>query len=119
MKALQDQFKLSPEVMAAFKASKVDTLTDLRFIFANEEEAGAYVKAISNLSDVGIMVARVRHMWHAIRQQASVRESCKSRSDEADLGDMLDDKELVDAKTAFGRDTSSGSLQKSCRQTRS
>ena len=103
MKALQDQFKLSPEVMAAFKASKVDTLTELRFIFANEEEAGAYVKAIRDLADVGVMVARVRHMWHAIRRQASVRESCKSRLDEADLDDMLDDKELVDAKNAFWR----------------
>ena len=101
MKALQDQFKLSSEVMAAFKTSKVDTLTELRFIFASEEEAGAYVKAISNLADVSIMVARVRHMWHAIRQQASVRESCKSRIDEADLDDMLDDKALVDAKNAF------------------
>ena len=98
MKALQDQFKLSPEVMAAFKASRVDTLTELRFIFANKEEAGTYVKAINNLSEMGIMVARVRHMWRAIRQQASVRESCKSGGDEADLGDMLDDKDLVDAK---------------------
>ena len=73
MKALQDQFKLSHEVMSAFKASKVNTLTELRFVFANEEEAGAYVKAIDNIGDANIMVARVRHMWHAIRQLASVR----------------------------------------------
>ena len=103
MKALQDQFKLSAAVMTAFKTSKADTLTELRFIFASEEEAGAYVKAISGLEDVSIMVSRVRHMWHAIRQQASVRETCKSRLDAADLDDMLDDEVLVDAKIAFWR----------------
>ena len=65
MKALQDQFNLSPEVMAAFKSSKVETLTELRFIFASEDEARAYVKAINKITDVNIMVARVRHMWHA------------------------------------------------------
>ena len=91
MKALQDQFKLSDKIMTAFKASKADSLTELRFIFASEEEAGNYVRAIKDLEDAGIMVARVRHMWHAIRQQASVRESCKSRLDTADLDDMLGD----------------------------
>ena len=103
LKALQDQFDLSDKVMTAFKASKADSLTELRFMFANEEEVGAYVRAIKELEDVGIMVARVRHMWYAIRQQASVRESCKSRVDTADLDDMLDDEVLVDAKNAFWR----------------
>ena len=101
MQALQEQFKLSPAVIAAFKASKVDTLADLRFVWANEEEAGEYVRAIDKLENVAIMVARVRHMWFAIRQQASVRESCKSRVDAADLDDMLDDEVLVDAKKSF------------------
>ena len=54
MKASQDQFKLSPEAMSAFKASKVDTLTELRCIFASKKEAGAYVKAITGLPDVDI-----------------------------------------------------------------
>ena len=74
MKALQAQFKLSREVMSAFKASELDTLTELRLAFANEEEAGAYVKAISDIGDANIMAARVRQMWQAIRQQGSAHE---------------------------------------------
>ena len=42
------------------------------------------------------MVARARHMWHAILYQAPVRESCESRTDTADLDDMLDDDEEVE-----------------------
>ena len=67
MQALQDQFRLSPAVIAAFKASKVDTLADLRFAWASEEEAGDYVKTIDKLENVPIMAARVRRMWLAIR----------------------------------------------------
>ena len=102
-KALQSQFKLNDKVMAAFKASTADTLTELRFMFANEEEAGSYVKAVSGLAseELNIMISRVRHMWHAIRQQATVREACKASISGADLDDMLDDKALVDAKSAF------------------
>ena len=112
MKALQDQFKLSEKVMTAFKESKADSLTELRFMFANEEEAGNYVKAIKDLEDAGILVARVRHMWHAIRQQASVRESCKSRIDEADLDaelEMLEDEMFDDELEAA--DTTPSYLQ--------
>ena len=86
MQALQDQFKLSPAVIAAFKASKVDTLADLRFAGANEEEAGDYVRAIDKLENVAIMVARVRHMRFAIRQQASVRESLQVQGGRGILG---------------------------------
>ena len=71
------------------------------FYWATEDEAGAWGKAVSGMPDAPLMAARVRAMWHAIRQQAAVREACKSRVEVSDLDDMLDDTALAYIKQFF------------------
>ena len=62
------------------------TLTRTPFIVASKERQ-AYVKAISSFPGTGIIIAIIRHMWHAIRQQAPVCEDPQAKEDEADLDD--------------------------------
>ena len=101
--ALAEQFRLNKETMEYIKHCKIETLNDLRFFFANESEVATFLSKKETIPDLELMTSRVRAAWHAIRQQASLRESDKSKVDTADLDDMLDDVQLNDAKHSFWR----------------
>jgi hypothetical protein len=100
---LATQFRLNEETMAYIKERKIETLNDLRFFFAGESEVAAFLAKKTEIPDVDLMTSRVRAAWHAIRQQALLRETDKSKVDTADLDDMLDDAQLNDAKQSFWR----------------
>ena len=99
--ALADQFRLNKEAMDHIKDSKIETLNDLRCFFASEGEVEALLSKSEEISDIELMTSRIRAAWHAIRQQASLRESNKSKIDAADLDDMLDGVQLNDAEQSF------------------
>ena len=87
--------------MAYIKERKIETLNDLRFLFANESEVATFLSKQPKIPDMELMTSRLRAAWHAIRQQALLRETDKSKVDTADLDDMLDDSQLNDAKQSF------------------
>ena len=97
--SLRTQFKLPEEWVIKAQATGAESLTDLRFIWSTEEEVGNWVNALEGITNKPLVISRTRALWHAIRQQAQVREATKSRIDTADLDDMLDDRDLVDAKS--------------------
>ena len=99
--SLCTQFKLPEEWTVKAQAAGAESLTDLRFIWSTEEEVGNWVNALEGIANKPLVISRTRALWHAIRQQAQVREGTKSRIDTADLDDMLDDRDLVDAKRAL------------------
>jgi hypothetical protein len=102
-RALAEQFRLNEETATHIKESKIETLSDLRFFFASESEVATFLSKEGSIPDLELMTARLRAAWHAIRQQASMRETDKSKVDTTDLDDMLDDAELNDAKQTFWR----------------
>ena len=65
--------------MDHIKDSKIETLNDLRFFFATEGEVATFLFKKTSIPDVERMISRVRAAGHAIRQQASLRESVESR----------------------------------------
>ena len=102
-RALADQFHLNEETMAHIKENKIETLNDLRFMFASEDEVATFLSKVKELPQKELMTSRLRQAWHAIRTQATVREADRSKVETADLDDMLDDSQLNDVKQAFWR----------------
>ena len=102
-KALATQFRLNEETVALIKDNKIETLNDLRFMFANENEVESFIAKSKQLPEPALMTSRLRQAWHAIRQQATLREADRNKVDTADLDDMLDDTQLNDVKQSFWR----------------
>ena len=98
---LATQFRLNDATMTYIRKRKIENLNDLRFFFADESEVATFLSKETSIPDIDLMTSRVRAAWHAIRQQALLRETDKSKVDTADLDDMLDDSQLNDAKQSF------------------
>ena len=87
---LATQFRLNDATMTYIRKRKIENLNDLRFFFADESEVATFLSKETSIPDSDLMTSRVRAAWHAIRQQALLRETDKSKVDTADLDDMLD-----------------------------
>ena len=60
-----------------------------------------------------IREASARRAWHSAKQMVMIREADRTRSDKADLDDMLEEVSLRDGKTESGSATNCGSQQTS------
>ena len=58
--SLATQFRLNGETMAYIKERKIETLNDLRFLFANESEVATFLSKQPKIPDIELMTSRLR-----------------------------------------------------------
>ena len=100
-KCLVQDFALDEKVLKKLIESPIQNLEEFRFYFVQESEIATWLADIDLGKEQRIMEARARRAWHSVKQMATLREADRTRSDTADLDDMLDEVSLRDVKTEF------------------
>ena len=102
-KGLVEDFSLDPKVLALLEASKLESLEDFRFYFADEKELDAFVAEDKSIQgkELRIQVARLRRAWVSVRQTALKREAKLSTSTVAEMDDLLGEADLRSIKVNF------------------
>ena len=96
-------FNLDKKAEDLIISSGIMNLEEFRFYFVKEEEVATFLAKITDYDapDRRLMETRLRRAWHAVRQHGILREADRSRSDAADLDDLLDESSLKDVKNEF------------------
>ena len=100
-KCLAHDFNLDEKILKKLVDSPMQNLEEFRFFFVQESEIATWMADIELGADKRINEARLRRTWHAVKQLATLREADRTRSDTADLDDMLDEVSLRDVKAEF------------------
>ena len=96
-------FSLNDKVVEELLKVGVRNLEEFRFLFEDEAKVGAFVAKIGSGDEATIQTARLRRAWTATRVYFSQVEQDRSKVALADLGSLLEESELRDAKQAFWR----------------
>ena len=100
-KCLAQDFGLDEKILKKMVDSSMQNLEEFRFYFVQESEVATWISDVDLGQEKRINEARLRRAWHAVKQLATLREADRTRSDTADLDDMLDEVSLRDAKAEF------------------
>ena len=71
-------------------ATPMQNLEEFRFFWISEADVAPWIADVVLGDDRRITEARLRRAWHSVRQMGSLREADRTRTETADLEDLLD-----------------------------